>query len=445
MANYLNSVPRPLAQKLGEFPSVLDFGAKGNAVADDTAAIRNAINALEAGGGTLFVPPGTYLLSGAINPTGKPNVAIIGAGRGFNDFTSSPVVFKAAPGYFGDLFTATGCPGLRLENLSFMGPGIDSASGGRVAILLGAGYSNNQSIVVRNVLIQDAADDGLYIDTPILSVLDNVKALRCALNGIHLRNGTSVSLISCFGITCSRGGCFHLDGMSYCSLHACAAEVGGIAYWLTNCQNIALIGCGGEDQIRRMASPKSWAPGTVYAVGDIVVPAATYNRALAGYGGNSHVYRCAVAGTSGSFEPTWPLDVNQTVADGTITWQEAGVVGDAYVIENSHHCTLLSPYSRQVDGHHFVFRGANSYLNSVIAPRSWQPRRPGRRVRRSTAARRSCRHRPTATSTLHRGLKVSRPELQGPRSPYGLPRRGQRLRMERSPGKRAGWSRRKTC
>ncbi len=68
-------------------------------------------------------------------------------------------------------------------------------------------------------------------------------------------------------------------------------------------------------------------------------------------GGNSHVYRCAVAGTSGSFEPTWPLDVNQTVADGAATWQEAGFVSDAYVIENSHHGTLLSPYSRQVGGH----------------------------------------------------------------------------------------------
>ena len=46
----------------GQFP-VTSFGATGNGRTDDTAAIQAAINAaMAAGGGTVTVPPGTYLL-----------------------------------------------------------------------------------------------------------------------------------------------------------------------------------------------------------------------------------------------------------------------------------------------------------------------------------------------------------------------------------------------
>ena len=42
--------------------NVRNRGARGDAVHDDTAAFQNAIDALPSGGGTVFVPAGTYLL-----------------------------------------------------------------------------------------------------------------------------------------------------------------------------------------------------------------------------------------------------------------------------------------------------------------------------------------------------------------------------------------------
>jgi hypothetical protein len=57
-----------------------------------------------------------------------------------------------------------------------------------------------------------------------------------------------------------------------------------------------------------------WAASTAYAVGDIVRPTA----------GNSHVYRCIVAGTSAGSQPTWPTVSGQTVVDNTVTWAEIG-------------------------------------------------------------------------------------------------------------------------
>lgn len=58
--------------------NVKDFGAAGDGVADDTAAVQAAIDACPAGGGIVLVPPGVYALSAALNL--RPRVAIQGAG-----------------------------------------------------------------------------------------------------------------------------------------------------------------------------------------------------------------------------------------------------------------------------------------------------------------------------------------------------------------------------
>src|SRR5271166_144818 len=55
--------------------------------------------------------------------------------------------------------------------------------------------------------------------------------------------------------------------------------------------------------------PPAWQAGHDYAVGNAIQPTAS----------NGFTYVCTVAGTSGSAEPTWPLDVG-TVTDGGVTW-----------------------------------------------------------------------------------------------------------------------------
>ena len=68
--NYNNGatgeVTRTLQAKLADFLSVKDFGATGNGVTDDAAAIQAAITASSVGGGTVrtvFFPKGTYAIS----------------------------------------------------------------------------------------------------------------------------------------------------------------------------------------------------------------------------------------------------------------------------------------------------------------------------------------------------------------------------------------------
>jgi polygalacturonase len=56
----VNAVGRTVHQKLQETISVKDFGAVGDGVTDDTAAIQSAVNA--AGGKALYFPGGTYIV-----------------------------------------------------------------------------------------------------------------------------------------------------------------------------------------------------------------------------------------------------------------------------------------------------------------------------------------------------------------------------------------------
>lgn len=71
-------VESPAAAPAGFF-DVRQFGAKGNGFDDDTAALRAAlVRAGEAGGGTVFLPPGRYALSATLWI--PPHVTLQGAG-----------------------------------------------------------------------------------------------------------------------------------------------------------------------------------------------------------------------------------------------------------------------------------------------------------------------------------------------------------------------------
>jgi hypothetical protein len=60
------TTPRSLVDRYSDTPNVKDFGAVGDGVVDDTAAVQAGITAVSAaGGGKLFFPPGRYLVDSA--------------------------------------------------------------------------------------------------------------------------------------------------------------------------------------------------------------------------------------------------------------------------------------------------------------------------------------------------------------------------------------------
>lgn len=75
------AVPRTVESKLREFVSVKDFGAVGDNATDDTAAINAAIASISGNGGTVFFPPGIYLISSTITlPILTYNLRLLGSG-----------------------------------------------------------------------------------------------------------------------------------------------------------------------------------------------------------------------------------------------------------------------------------------------------------------------------------------------------------------------------
>lgn len=92
------AVSRSIEDRLRESISIKDFGAVGDGVADDTAAIQAALDAAQAGGfGGVFVPAGTYL-TGKINWPGN-NITLRGAGSGYSYASAGTprTIFKAKP------------------------------------------------------------------------------------------------------------------------------------------------------------------------------------------------------------------------------------------------------------------------------------------------------------------------------------------------------------
>jgi Pectate lyase superfamily protein len=69
----------------GQHYNVQAFGARGNAAADDTAAIQDAIDTCAAaGGGVVYFPPGTYLTTAQLT-INADSVYLEGPGRGAGD------------------------------------------------------------------------------------------------------------------------------------------------------------------------------------------------------------------------------------------------------------------------------------------------------------------------------------------------------------------------
>jgi len=73
---------------VGAFFNALDYGAKGDGITNDAAAIQLAITA--AAGGTLYFPAGTYLVGTQL--TGVSNIHIIGAGSDVTTLKASVAI-----------------------------------------------------------------------------------------------------------------------------------------------------------------------------------------------------------------------------------------------------------------------------------------------------------------------------------------------------------------
>ena len=146
--------------KLRETISVKDFGAVGDGITDDAAAINAAQNALSsAGGGILFWPPGTYLTksilvlySNIIWQGSGIDVSIIKAD---SSMTTDMIATNGFYGLTGTNSTA-GIYKFGLRDIGINGNKAARGAAGNCLVIYGYDYFLN------NVIIYNAPLDGMY-------------------------------------------------------------------------------------------------------------------------------------------------------------------------------------------------------------------------------------------------------------------------------------------
>lgn len=120
------AVTETVDAKLQRFVDVKDFGAVGNGIADDTAAVQAAFNSFGASGGICFFPPGSYKVTSTLTCTNP--VLLLGYGSGEISGTSttpaSKIVWAGGAsdvlhyGGFGSTFVGGGIQYLAIDGAS---------------------------------------------------------------------------------------------------------------------------------------------------------------------------------------------------------------------------------------------------------------------------------------------------------------------------------------
>lgn len=91
---FTGGVTYPVCEKLEQTVSVRDFGAVGDGVVDDTAALQAAFAYCSSSHNPLYFPPGTYTTTTQLNVTS--GFQIIGADQGSNQFAATQPIYPCS-------------------------------------------------------------------------------------------------------------------------------------------------------------------------------------------------------------------------------------------------------------------------------------------------------------------------------------------------------------
>ena len=151
------AVNRPINEKLAEWVSVLDFGAVGDGVVDDSTAVQNAINFVS--NGTLYFPKGTYLVKD-LSIIGK-YICLVGEGMKTSELKAAPsATYIVNAGDTSDVAAAQ----FQIDNLSL--------NGNSVANVIGLNASYRHKWEISNSIISNCKY-GIYEANTYLGIKSN--------------------------------------------------------------------------------------------------------------------------------------------------------------------------------------------------------------------------------------------------------------------------------
>jgi len=281
---FTNSTPTNVGDKLAQTISVKDFGAVGDGITDDTAAIQAAINSLIGTNGprVVYFPRGTYNISTPLRLFNEQ--CLVGESLesvSINKTTTTADTYgtvSARGGTVNDSYNVDSVVSIiaptndysrfnRIENITLNRTTLGSSSYGIYAPRFAYGDFKNLNIV--------RATNGIFSYVLFLTSIEDVMAQFC-INGFNLANdgsglggSTSLTLKRFYSnhnntIANPSIGIF-LYGLSYSNLISCAVDNcnptvstdHGTAYFFSNCRGVSVNGCGTENtrgMVARFAS-----------------------------------------------------------------------------------------------------------------------------------------------------------------------------------------------
>jgi hypothetical protein len=160
---FTGSVPTNVEVKLSEYVSVKDFGAVGDGVADDTAAIQAAFASIGGFGGRIYLPAGRYKISAQLNV--PANTTVYGDGGIAEE--SATTIYATHNGKVLNCLN----DGFVIENLGVEGP--DNAA-----------YTNSIGIYTATVASAPFGAANFTIkDVYVIKCYDNIN-INASYNGI---------------------------------------------------------------------------------------------------------------------------------------------------------------------------------------------------------------------------------------------------------------------
>lgn len=230
VADDVNAVPRTVQDKLRSYLDVKDFGAIGDGVSDDTAAIQAAIDAWANGtGAEIHFPHGEYLISDTLSIPAvlDAKLALSGAGARLISSHAGPLIENE------NHFTA-------FRDLWLTGPGASTAGSIGLKTSLYAGLIDNLRI--------DGFETGLKLRSGTGSI-QRVHSGACVQN-VWIEDFSNILTFSDCYFTSSDTGIYvpntsgSVEGrIAQLLLISCTFEVMGRAVWGTKIDHFSALNC----------------------------------------------------------------------------------------------------------------------------------------------------------------------------------------------------------